>query len=91
MKIMPYTPEELERVLAYEAIGPPKGGVCDWCGGSYTGRASGPHICGRCWGNRAQMRLAMAEVAVDERDADYVPDAALPEDPHDNTRRGQSE
>jgi len=59
---VPYTTEELQRVLAYEPVGPTKHGICDWCGGplSPTQRRCA-YICHRCWRNRLQIHAAIAD------------------------------
>jgi hypothetical protein len=90
MKIEPYTAAELEAVLAFKMPQSPVKGRCDWCGGEYTGRPSGPHICARCVGNRDRIHDALALVPVGERDADDVHDDVLPDGSPDNTRRGRS-
>jgi len=90
MKVAPYTAVELEAVLAFKMPVNPIAGKCDWCGGSYVGRRSGPHICTRCVGNRDQIHDALADMPVDERDADDVPDDALPDCSAQQARRGPS-
>ena len=76
MKVEPYTALELERVLAFEMPQDPAPGKCDWCGGEYIGRPSGPHICSRCWNCRAQLRAAIrlsaVELPVVEREPDHA-------------------
>jgi len=41
MKVVPYTLEELQRILAFKMLHDPVVGKCDWCGGAYTRRPSG--------------------------------------------------
>jgi len=90
MKVAPYTPEELQRILAFKMPHVPVGGKCDWCGGAYTGRPSGPHICTRCWANRAQIRRAIAVAPVDERAPDPAPDDASSDCSANIEHRGRS-
>jgi len=52
---IPYSPEELESVIAYEMPIQLKKGRCDWCGGPWKARDEGPRMCNRCWLNRKQI------------------------------------
>ena len=63
MKVVPYTPEELQRVLASEPLGLIKHHICDWCGGPMSlTQPKSAYICHRCWANRVQIRAAIAAI-----------------------------
>jgi hypothetical protein len=62
MKVAPYTPEEIEAVLAFKNPGRIKRGRCDWCGEALSPiQPKSAYICYRCWENRLAIRAAIAD------------------------------